>query len=74
MTNQQSYTERLRLVRIAIDRILAGHQSVSYADRQYTRANLGQLQALEQRYERLARQEAAQLSGRGRSAVRYIRF
>lgn len=70
----QTYTERLSQVREAIDRIMAGSQSWRMADRQYTRADLGTLERMEQRYARLAAQEQASLAGRSRNRVRYIGF
>lgn len=69
----QTYTERLAQVREAIDRIMAGSQSWRMADRQYTRADLGTLERMEQRYAKLAAREEAAASGRGgRNRIRYI--
>ena len=70
----QTYTQRLALVREAIDRIMGGAQSWRMNERQYTRADLGVLERMEQRYAKLAAQEQQSLTGRGRSRVRYIGF
>lgn len=71
---QQTYTQRLALVREAIDKIMGGAQSWRMGERQYTRADLGALERMERRYERLAAQEAQSTTGRGRNRVRYIGF
>lgn len=61
-----SYATRLQKVRDAIDAILDGAQSVSYAGRQVTLANLGQLRELEKEYETATAAEAATSTGRSR--------
>ena len=52
------YTERLKLVRSAIDEILTGGQNVSYQGRTLTMADLKTLRDLEKEYEQLAAGEA----------------
>lgn len=73
---QQSYTERLTLVREAIDKILSGSQSWRFGDRHYTRADLSTLQRMEMHYARMAAKESAAINGnrRGRNRVRYMGF
>lgn len=71
----QTYTERLALVRQAIDKIIGGSQSWRFGDRYYTRADLDTLQRMETHYAKLAAREQAAASGRrGRSRVRYMGF
>jgi hypothetical protein len=53
----KTYTERLQLVRDAIDEILLTGQAVTYESRSWTAANLDQLRALETEYEKRATQE-----------------
>ena len=69
---QQTYTERLRLVREAMDKILSGAQAWRFGDRQYIRADLGTLQRMETHYARMAAKEQA--ASRGRSRIRYVGF
>ncbi|WP_447956513.1 hypothetical protein [Vreelandella sp. EE7] len=71
---QQTYAERLRLVREAIDKILGGSQSWRFGDRQYTRADLAALQRMETHYARMAAKERSAASGRGRNRIRYVGF
>ncbi|SHL50209.1 hypothetical protein [Halomonas caseinilytica] len=74
-TETETYTERLRKVREAIDQILSGSQSWMLGNKQYTRATLSTLYDMEKRYAKLANQEQAAARGRGgRSRVRYIGF
>lgn len=68
----QTYKQRLLLVRETIDKILSGSQSWRFGDRQYTRADLGTLEAMERRYARMAAKEESASTGRGRSRVRYV--
>lgn len=75
MSEIQTYIERLRLVREAIDKILGGSQSWRFGDRQYTRADLDALRKIEIHYAKLANQEQARVQGRGgRNRVRYIGY
>ncbi|CAO1663492.1 Phage tail protein [Halomonas sp. NYA30] len=71
----QTYTERLALVRQAIDKIISGSQSWRFGDRQYTRADLDTLQRMETHYAKMAGREQAIASGRrGRNRIRHIGF
>lgn len=74
MTTPQTYTERLTLVREAIDKILSGSQSWRFGERQYTRADLGTLQRMEVHYAKMAAKEQAVTRGRGRNRIRYVGF
>lgn len=74
MTTPQTYTERLTLVREAIDKILSGSQSWRFGERQYTRADLGTLQRMEVHYAKMAAKEQAATRGRGRNRIRYVGF
>lgn len=61
-----TYTERLALVRSAIDEILTGAQAVSYEGRSLSMANLSELRKLEIEYQNEATKELACQSGRNR--------
>ena len=61
-----TYTERLVLVRKAIDEILVSGQSVSYQGRSLTMADLRMLRDLEKDYEAQAANETATCKGRNR--------
>lgn len=61
-----TYTERLKLVQDAIDRVLVSGSSVSYAGRSWTAANLTELRKLEAAYQSMANQEIARCKGRNR--------
>ncbi|TFH84715.1 hypothetical protein EQG41_20955 [Billgrantia azerbaijanica] len=71
--SNQTYGERLILVREAIDKLLQGSQSWRFGDRQYTRADLATLERMERHYAKMASREEAVATGRGgRNRVRYI--
>lgn len=61
-----TYAQRLQIVRDAIDKIVAGAQSVQYADRRMAKADLGELRRLEQYYESKVAQQARAAGGRSR--------
>lgn len=61
-----TYTERLVLVRAAIDQILSSGQNVSYQGRSLGMANLSELRKLEKEYEAAAALETAKCKGRSR--------
>lgn len=61
-----TYTERLALVRSAIDEILTGAQAVSYEGRSLSMANLAELRKLEIDYQNEATKEIACKTGRNR--------
>jgi hypothetical protein len=65
-TDPDSYTQRLKKVRAAINEILDGVQSTSYEGRSMTMANLSELRQVEIAYEAQAAQESAVCPGRNR--------
>lgn len=62
----KTYTERLELVRTAIDEILSTGQSVSVDGRNFSMADLSELRKLELDYETRAARETATRKGRNR--------
>jgi len=60
------YTEARDLARAAIKQLLSTGQSVSYAGRSLTMADLGELQRIEAEYSQKADCENGLVSGRGR--------
>lgn len=69
-----TYTERLQLVRDAIDEILLTGQEVSFEGRSWASADLDKLRALEKEYEQrsAAEQQAANGSAVGRNRIVYV--
>lgn len=65
-TQTKTYTERLQLVRDAIDKIVSGGQTVQFDGRSLSRANLEELTKLETLYESRAAREANPKAGRSR--------
>lgn len=63
-----TYTERLELVRNAIDHILTTGQNVSYQGRSLGMANLAELRKLEVAYQIEAQNE----SGKARNRIVYV--
>jgi len=67
-----TYAERLANVQAAIDDVLLTGVSVRLNNRQLTKANLKELQDLEERYQGLAAIEASAAAGGGRARITYV--
>lgn len=64
-----TYTERLQLVRDAIDEILLTGQEVTFEGRSFRAAELDSLRSLEKEYEQRVRQEQ---NGAVRNRIMYV--
>lgn len=67
-----TYMQRLENVQAAIDDVLLTGVSIRINNRTLTKANLAELQALEQRYTGLVAMEKAAANGGGRARITYV--
>ncbi len=71
-TTATTYTERLKLVKKAIDDLLTSGQEVIYNGRRLIMADLGELRTLEKDYETQAAIELRAANCGGRSRITYV--